>query len=309
MSSTQRRIFTQRFDLSQVSNRWIRGNSNLVSGHFRSFWVSAASSPDFKAKLIFNNQTGSDSGESLTLGLNMSLTLSEIIENAFIEVEISQPSQWVEITFSPSEELRVGSVSVDLKVPVSPSQITVGDFTAPNDGSHFAIDFAMINPSSSGQVIESQIYYNPTETIRVQGKIFPNAIPFLKGKLLGSGSTSTDTYVVPSGYRLVPLSWECYARGAITAVSSSSDITFIFVSAPSNTLVSYDPHGKFTISHLGVAQGSYSKGLVNPLPLLPFGEEVSVPSGNAFGIMKYGNNVTAVSQPTTIRVLARLEKV
>lgn len=297
-------IFTQRFDLSQVTSRFADKNAaHFIGGGFKSFWVSSASSPDFSARMIFEPHTGSDSGTGLKLGLNMALTLSQVFSTACIEVDLVQPNQWIEITFSASESLSVGSVSVDLKLPSSPAELKVGPVTAPDDGNHFVVSFDC-GISSNGHLIDSGVYFNPGSSIP-RGRIYPSPYSFGKGVITGPGTVaSCSTYKVPAGFRLKVLSWEAINNGTITATTSAAPLSFVFCAGVDGTNIGSNSF--CNIDHYGVAakDKSDSVSFFNP-NIKDYADQ-----GEVIGIYKGANNITAIgSTGVNIKVLVKLERI
>lgn len=293
-------IFTQRFDLSQVTSRFADKNAaHFIGGGFKSFWVSSASSPDFSARMIFEPHTGSDSGTGLKLGLNMALTLSQVFSTACIEVDLAQPNQWIEITFSASESLSVGSVSVDLKVPSSPAELKVGEVSVPNDGSHFVLGFGSYLESNGQLILNHGVFGS-------NGYIFPRMSPFLTGVIRGPSSSSANTYRVPPGYRMIPLSWETVNESSFTFAAPTGICLFHFRAGVDNTVLD-TTNDVFDIRVLGSAQKETSKGFA----ITSFNDGF-VNQGESFGIYKGMNNITAanpIGSELKIRVLVKLERI
>ena len=244
MSNTNK-IFVERFDLSNATDRFAdKRSAHFIGAGFKSFWVSSASRPDFKAKLVFNPHRGSDAGSGLTLGLNMSMTLSEVVSSACIEIPNPQSGDWIEITFSPDESLSVGSVSVDLKVPPTDALVQVGPVSAPLDGKHIVFNFTRLFNVTGGQDYRTTSIQKHSE----------NSLP------------NTGGFNVPSGYKLIPLSY-FYSLNYSNASTASATQIELFVSTNNNddstgskfVGISTKPNNHVTAEKEKFGEGFFSK--------------------------------------------------
>ena len=111
---TSPKFKVKRFNLDEASTRFTQDGrvSHIVGSVVLSFWVCNWSG-NFTAKIVPNHEVDRDQDSGLPLRKNQNLSFAVPAANACIEYP-SQPGQWIEIAYSDSEIIDVGTIVAEL---------------------------------------------------------------------------------------------------------------------------------------------------------------------------------------------------
>lgn len=114
LEKTSPKFKVKRFYLDQAANRYTAdgSKSHVLGSVFISFWICNWSGT-FDAKIVPNHVVDRDADSGLPLRKNQNLTLEVPAADACIEYT-SQPGVWIDIAYSDSEKIDVGTIVAEL---------------------------------------------------------------------------------------------------------------------------------------------------------------------------------------------------
>jgi hypothetical protein len=111
-----------RFYLDVAKSRYTNGSTDHVFGSgIKSFWVCNTNNRNFVANIVPNYRSDRKENSGLPLRYNMNQKFSEPINDACLEFA-AQSGVWVDVAYSESEDISIGSSDISLTGSVSPDE-------------------------------------------------------------------------------------------------------------------------------------------------------------------------------------------